>query len=77
MRHGQISVWAPSKLVLDAHDGPGAGVTDPFALALWLAQAFGACEVLAYGAPSGVMPPEGVPVTFRMAGHPTETGGIA
>ena len=40
MRHGQISVWAPSKLVLDAHDGPAASVTEPFALAMWLAQAF-------------------------------------
>lgn len=54
MRHGQISVWAPSKLVLDAHDGPGAAVRDPFALALWLAQAFDAVEVLAFGAPGGV-----------------------
>lgn len=60
MRHGQISVWAPSKLVLDAQDGPSAAVRDPFALALWLAQAFEAREVLAFGAPETVATPPGV-----------------
>jgi dihydroneopterin aldolase len=62
MRHGQISVWAPSKLVLDAHHGPRAGVTDPLALALWLAQGFEALEVLAFGAPDGIAAPEGLRV---------------
>ncbi|MGP1355746.1 dihydroneopterin aldolase, partial [Roseicyclus sp.] len=33
MRHGRISVWAPSKLVLDAVEGPDARVTAPLALA--------------------------------------------
>jgi dihydroneopterin aldolase len=60
MRHGQISVWAPSKLVLDAHDGPPASETDPLALAFWLAQGFEALEVLAFGAPPKVTPPEGL-----------------
>ena len=36
MKHGQMMVWAPSKLVLDAVDGPQA--RDPVALALWLAE---------------------------------------
>lgn len=49
MRHGKISVWAPSKLVLDAVDGPAAGVTDPSALAGWLADAFEASGFLAFG----------------------------
>lgn len=62
MRHGQISVWAPSKLVLDAHDGPAASVTDPFALTMWLAQAFEAREVLAFGAQPDVPPPSGMAV---------------
>jgi dihydroneopterin aldolase len=62
MRHGQISVWAPSKLVLDAHHGPRAGVTDPLALALWLAQGFEALEVLAFGAPDAIAGPEGLRV---------------
>lgn len=50
MRHGKISVWAPSKLVLDAVDGPAAGETDPSALAAWLAEAFEASSFLAFGA---------------------------
>ncbi len=49
MRHGKISVWAPSKLVLDAVDGPAPGVTDPVALATWLAAAFEASRFLAFG----------------------------
>jgi dihydroneopterin aldolase len=63
MRQGRISVWAPSKLVLDAHDGPAASVTDPFALALWLAQAFEAVEVLAFGATAEVTLPQGLGVS--------------
>ncbi len=53
MRHDRISVWAPSKLVLDAQDGPGDDVTDPVALCVWLAGAFEASEVLMFGAPPG------------------------
>lgn len=37
MRHGQISVWAPSKMVLDSFDAPGEGV-DVAALNQWFAQ---------------------------------------
>ena len=43
MRQNHISVWAPSKLVLDATDGPDG--TDPYVLATWLAQEFGADTV--------------------------------
>ena len=63
MRQGRISVWAPSKLVLDAHDGPAASVTEPLALALWLAQAFEALEVLVFGATADLAAPRGVRVT--------------
>ena len=49
MRQGQISVWAPSKLVLDAHDGPDGTALSPVALALWLAGAFEARDVLCFG----------------------------
>jgi dihydroneopterin aldolase len=37
MKQGQISVWAPSKIVLDAVDGPAAG-SDALDLATWFAR---------------------------------------
>lgn len=46
MKHGKISVWAPSKLVLGAHEPPAGGAE---ALAVWLAHAFDALEVVALG----------------------------
>ncbi|MHC0053204.1 dihydroneopterin aldolase [Actibacterium sp. D379-3] len=62
MKHGQISVWAPSKIVLDAVDGPAAGPRDAVALALWFAGQVEAARsvVIATGAPDGVtqMTPE-------------------
>lgn len=36
-RRGRFSVWAPSKLVLDAVDGPTTGTSDAPSLAGWLA----------------------------------------
>ncbi len=63
MRHGQISVWAPSKLVLDAHDGPGPAVRDPLALALWMAQGFEAQDVMTFGATADIAVPEGLRLT--------------
>ncbi len=53
MRQGQISVWAPSKLVLDAVEGPDTGVTEPLALTQWLADAFEAQALLTFGAGEG------------------------
>jgi dihydroneopterin aldolase len=40
MKRNQPVVWGPSKMVLDAVDGPKG--TDPIALALWLAEEIGA-----------------------------------
>ncbi len=48
MKHGQMVVWAPSKIVLDAVDGP-KGVADPVALALWLAETLAADRLLVHG----------------------------
>lgn len=53
LRQGGISVWAPSKLVLDAARAPISD--EPLALALWLAAEFAADDVLLYG----VAAPEG------------------
>lgn len=50
MRHGQISVWAPSKIVLDAVDGPSAQPSDAVALAAWFAAHFQAEEMMVFGA---------------------------
>lgn len=47
MRRGQTVVWAPSKLVLDAVDGPQG--TAPVTLALWLAEAMAATAIVLHG----------------------------
>lgn len=49
MRHGQICVWAPSKMVLDAVEGPGSAVDDAAALALWFAGQLEARELVVMG----------------------------
>ena len=51
MRHGQISVWAPSKIVLDSVDGPSASPRDARALAEWFAAQVEAAELLIAGEP--------------------------
>lgn len=60
MKNGQISVWAPSKIVLDAVDGPSAQPGEAVALAAWFAATFEAGEMLVIGAdlPAG----SGVPL---------------
>jgi dihydroneopterin aldolase len=64
MRHGQISVWAPSKLVLDAVDGPKGPARDTLALALWLAEHLSAERLVVHGA--GQLPAGSrVPVEWR------------
>lgn len=49
MKNGQISVWAPSKIVLDAVDGPTTGPDDPVALAAWFAGHMEASDLLLIG----------------------------
>ena len=49
MRHDQISVWAPSKIVLDAIDGPSASPRDALALVLWFARFMQAADLLVIG----------------------------
>ena len=50
MKHGQISVWAPSKMVLDAVEGPSVKGGDAVALALWFAEEMQAQGFVAIGA---------------------------
>ncbi len=63
MKNGQISVWAPSKIVLDAVDGPTTGPDDPVALAAWFAGHMDASDLLLIGAAPPANPP--VPVLVQ------------
>jgi len=63
MRHGQISVWAPSKIVLDAVDGPGAGAGDALGLVSWFAGQIAAADCLC-------LEPSGATLARRRI-HPT------
>lgn len=47
IKRGQMMVWAPSKLVLDAVDGPHS--REPVALALWLAEVMAAERLIVHG----------------------------
>jgi dihydroneopterin aldolase len=47
IKRGRMIVWAPSKLVLDAVDGPSS--RDPVALALWLAEVMAASRLVVHG----------------------------
>lgn len=47
VKRGQMIVWAPSKLVLDAVDGPQS--RDAVALALWLAEVMAASGIVVHG----------------------------
>ncbi|MDX8351358.1 dihydroneopterin aldolase [Cognatiyoonia sp. IB215182] len=46
MKNGQICIWAPSKIVLDAVDGPSASPRDAVALVAWFAAEIEAKELL-------------------------------
>ena len=66
MRNGQICVWAPSKIMLDAVDGPSAQPSDAVALAAWFAATFDAQEMIVIGADlptGGPVPLHAVPAT--------------
>jgi dihydroneopterin aldolase len=47
VKRGQMMVWAPSKMVLDAVDGPSS--REPVALALWLAEVMAAERFIVHG----------------------------
>lgn len=50
IKNGQICIWAPSKIVLDAVDGPSANPREAVALVAWFAQQMKAKELLVIGA---------------------------
>ena len=61
MKNGQTCIWAPSKIVLDAVDGPSAGSQDTAALVAWFAGQMDAAELVLIGADT----PQGAPVPAR------------
>lgn len=54
MKNGQICVWAPSKIVLDAVDGPDARPDDALAMVAWFAGQMQAEELVVIGADAPV-----------------------
>ncbi|MBQ2260308.1 MAG: dihydroneopterin aldolase [Loktanella sp.] len=64
MKNGQISTWAPSKIVLDAVDGPSASPADAAALVAWFAGQMQAAELVLIGhvAPQTDLPLQVYPV---------------
>lgn len=64
MKNGQICVWAPSKIVLDAVDGPSAPPSEAAALALWFANEMQAAEFWSVGMPVSDLQANGVPVRY-------------
>ena len=62
VKRGQMMVWAPAKMVLDAVDGPQS--RDPVALALWLAEVMAADRLIVHG---DVALPAGSRVTVERA----------
>ena len=67
MKNGQICIWAPSKIVLDAVDGPSASPRDALALVAWFAAEMQAKELLVIGADAPVadVPVRAVGITTR------------
>lgn len=65
MRNDKISVWAPSKIVLDAVDGPMTETVDALALTAWFAGSCGARDLVVVGtehAPATQVPTRHLPV---------------
>lgn len=65
MKNGQTCIWAPSKIVLDAVDGPSASPRDAVALVAWFAAEMKAKELLVIGAdaPETEVPVRSLPAT--------------
>ncbi len=58
IKNGQLAIWAPSKMVMDAVDGPTCAASDARGLAKWFAGEIGATDVVAIDA--GLSPNGGI-----------------
>lgn len=56
IKNGQLSIWAPSKMVLDSVTKPSAGADAPLALAHWFAEEFSVDHVEVLGGFDGAKP---------------------
>ena len=70
MKNDQICVWAPSKIVLDAVDGPSKNPRDALALAAWFAVEMYAKELFVIGADAPLID---IPVKTFSVDQPTLT----
>ena len=68
MKNGQVCVWAPSKIVLDAVDGPSASPRDALALVAWFAAEMTATELVVIGdeAPTTAVSVRAIPIGARI-----------
>jgi len=55
MKHGQLTVWAPSKIVLDSVERPPVGVSHGPALAAWFAGQINAAGLVVIGEPAALV----------------------
>jgi dihydroneopterin aldolase len=64
MKNGQICIWAPSKIVLDAVDGPSTSARDGRALVSWFASEINAAELCVIGAdaPASAIPTRSIAI---------------
>jgi dihydroneopterin aldolase len=69
MKHGQLSVWAPSKIVLDSVEQPEADAETPEALAMWFAEQFAASKLVIIGG-RGDLQSEGLEISALKADTP-------
>ncbi len=69
MKHDQLSVWAPSKIVLDAVEQPEADAETPEELALWFAEQFAAAKLVIAGG-RGDLRSEGLEISVLAADGP-------
>ncbi len=58
IKNGQLAIWAPSKMVMDAVDGPTCAASDALGLARWFAGEIGAKDVVVIDA--GMSPQTGI-----------------
>lgn len=69
MKHDQLSVWAPSKIVLDAVDAPEVDAESPERLALWFAEQFEASKFVLVGGSEKILSSD-VPIIHANADAP-------